>query len=30
MMLMKSIVPAFYYIYFSFAFTGKALLRCAA
>ncbi len=23
-------VSSFYYFYFSFAFTGKALLRCAA
>lgn len=30
MMLKNAIVPAFYYFYFSFAFTGKALLRCAA
>lgn len=30
MMLKNALVPAFYYFYFSFAFTGKALLRCAA
>ena len=26
----RLLVPSFYYFYFSFAFTGKALLRCAA
>lgn len=26
----RLLAPSFYYFYFSFAFTGKALLRCAA
>jgi|GEM_PF-6928889 len=30
MMRKSTLVPSFYYFSFGFAFTGKALLRCAA
>lgn len=30
MMNKRHSVPSYFYFYFGFAFTGKALLRCAA
>ncbi len=30
MKLVNNLVPSYFYFYFGFAFTGKALLRCAA
>ena len=30
MMQKNHYVPSYFYFYFGFAFTGKALLRCAA